>query len=164
MRCEYCGVQEAKLTINRIEEGALHQVRLCVACAANYEKTEMDSLFSDTAMLHQMMELVEDSALKIEHIVALRCPKCGMTYGNYKRSGKLGCALCYTSFEDKLLEYIRRYQGSDQHVGHHPQILNQNPHLEIEVLEAALRSAVGAERFEEAAVLRDQIKVLESRG
>lgn len=91
-----------------------------------------------------------------------KCPKCNTTLEHYKKTGLLGCSYCYTYFEDYLAQGIRRVQGGMKHVGKIPksaevEILNKR---KIDDLRIKLKELVEKEEFEEAAKVRDEIKVV----
>jgi protein arginine kinase activator len=66
------------------------------------------------------------------------CETCGLTYREFKESGRLGCTKCYESFREQLSPLLRRIHGSKE-----------------------LAVAIDREEFEKAAELRDKLKDLE---
>lgn len=46
-----------------------------------------------------------------------RCPACGTTFEDFRRTGLLGCARCYSEFRNELLPTIRSLQGEIRHTG-----------------------------------------------
>ncbi len=90
---------------------------------------------------------------------------CAATLRDFRATGRLGCARCYTSFEASLRDLLRRVHGGHKHVGK----IYQPPASQTEggattvlsELRDRLRRAVENEQFELAAELRDRIKVLE---
>ena len=95
--------------------------------------------------------------------VAARCPSCGMTYDELRRTGKFGCSSCYDAFESYITGSLKSIHGDNVHKGKVPK-RNGGPLLkkhELEDLKRRLVDAIAKEEFEEAAVLRDRIKALE---
>ncbi len=91
------------------------------------------------------------------------CPRCGLTYGEFRRVGRLGCGTCYATFEAQLLPLLRRIHGSAEHTGCVPSEISGD-HLrrkEIARLKSELARAVAAEDYELAAELRDTIRARE---
>lgn len=158
MKCQGCFEKEAKVTISRLVAGRIVLENLCAECARDHEKPELLTLFSEEGLLHHMMDVMEDSALKIEHVVTLRCPNCGLTYAGYKKIRKLGCGVCYTTFEEKLTDWIRRYHWADRHIGIKPAAGGPSGPQEVQQLLNALKEAVDREDFEMAARLRDKLR------
>ena len=83
---------------------------------------------------------------------------------DFRETGRMGCARCYTTFESSMRELLRRVHGGPRHIGRTYRAPKE------EVLEKAgilgelrdkLRRAVEQEQFEAAADLRDRIRVLE---
>ena len=92
------------------------------------------------------------------------CPSCGLTLQDFKRTGRLGCAACYSEFDHHLRGLLRRLHGGTQHTGKvflGTGTRQTNRVARITTLRRGLQSAIDAEDFERAAALRDQIRRLE---
>ncbi|MFN5496908.1 MAG: UvrB/UvrC motif-containing protein [bacterium] len=88
------------------------------------------------------------------------CGSCGMTMGQVRETGLVGCPLCYRSFESELGAIIERAQaGACAHVGRHP--LHAADLVDRAALRnrlaRELREAVSREEYERAARLRDRL-------
>lgn len=88
---------------------------------------------------------------------------CGMTQSLLKNKGKVGCALCYTTFAAHLKPILPHvHNGGKVHGGKSP--AKYAPRIEIrrrvKILELAMARAIKTEAYETAAVCRDQIKEL----
>jgi len=94
----------------------------------------------------------------------LACSQCHLTYGEFKKTGRLGCSSCYKSFARELVPLMRRIHGSTSHVGKFPASLDKTSRAlrEVKRLRDALRQAIAQEEFEKAAQLRDELKTVES--
>jgi protein arginine kinase activator len=92
------------------------------------------------------------------------CPRCGLTYGKFRRVGRLGCATCYDTFAHELRPLLRRIHGSTEHTGCVPsEAFGDHYRLrEIRKLKVELARAVQSEDYERAAELRDAIRSAES--
>lgn len=92
------------------------------------------------------------------------CERCGMTFLQFRNGGVLGCPNDYKVFENPLNNLLERaHQGQTQHVGKIPGG-KENKHKrqhELMVLKERLQEAVDAEDYEQAAMIRDQIKARE---
>ena len=104
-----------------------------------------------------------------------RCPACGMTLEEYRRTGLVGCAECYHTFRGQLLPIIQRIHGTAQHKGKVPgssalRVTDTNNKIvaveetPLEEKKRLLKQAIEVQDFERAAVLRDEIKELEQHG
>jgi len=102
----------------------------------------------------------------------VRCPKCQTSWDRLREDGRAGCATCYSTFEDSLGEVLGRMQQSPQHVGKAPRAATRRKrrleHLRarrdhrLEMLRGRLQTALEKQDYEEAAKLRDKIKIVES--
>lgn len=91
------------------------------------------------------------------------CTGCNLSLADIRQLGRLGCPKCYESFREYLEPVLQRsHEGGLQHIGKKPKNTPTFRHHNIEDLKAKLAEAVEAERFEDAAVLRDAIKRLEN--
>ena len=90
----------------------------------------------------------------------LRCPRCGFTQADFKKAGRLGCPDCYTTFSEALESLLKTMHKGTRHVGKVPENLRQSRDLSdrLKLLQKRLAKAIEAEDFEQAAVLRDEIK------
>lgn len=95
----------------------------------------------------------------------LKCPKCGFTQADFKKAGRLGCADCYTTFAEGLEGLLKTMHKGTRHVGKAPQALQQSRDLaeRLKVLQKKLVKAVEEEDFEQAALLRDEIRQVSSK-
>jgi len=89
-----------------------------------------------------------------------RCPRCGFTQADFKKSGRLGCPECYRTFAEALEGLLKTMHKGTRHVGKAPESLRASRDLSdrIRALQKRLAKAIEAEDFEQAAVLRDEIK------
>lgn len=93
-----------------------------------------------------------------------RCPQCGITYDEFNRVGKFGCDRCYETFASEIKPLLQRLQGSSEYEGSVPSHGNNvfKAKYEVKQLRNQLEMAIQAEKFEDAAILRDKIKELEA--
>ena len=92
-----------------------------------------------------------------------RCKKCGMTYSEFQKSGRLGCAGCYEAFESPIETTLRRIHGNAEHRGKVPETACEgiSKKKKIEKLKADIAKAVAAEDYETAANLHKELKKLD---
>ena len=96
---------------------------------------------------------------------AKSCTNCGMTYENFRNTGKFGCSHCIDSFKGRLKPVIKSIQGYDRHIGKIPKRAggDYKIQMDIERLKNDLKGAVEREEYELAAELRDKINDLENK-
>ncbi len=93
-----------------------------------------------------------------------KCPTCHMTMKDIAYKGKFGCAQCYTTFKEDIVDIVRRVQGGQfEHVGKTPVSSQHKLALkkQIEAKNKYLQELIEQQAFEEAAVVRDEIKALQ---
>lgn len=92
-----------------------------------------------------------------------RCPNCKMTYEQFTKVGRFGCASCYDTFKGHLKPLLKRLHGGHtDHCGKIPERIEGNIYLkkELDELKLNLKQYVQKEEFEKAAEVRDKIRCL----
>lgn len=176
MQCTYCPGNQASCHLTKIVNGQTVEVHVCEKCipqVADPDLIEVD-LWESVAKLAKSKGQV-DPAKKIEpqpsEISAKtilfgssanpvqQCSHCGFTHEDVRKTGRLGCPQCYDVFTEMLHDVLNDCQKGMQHTGKIPASMRGLQRLR---LEKELGQAVMDERFEDAAMLRDQIAQLGS--
>jgi protein arginine kinase activator len=159
MLCDNCGEEIAKVHYKEIKDDKTVEFNLCEKCAVEkgLHVSPKKQAFSISNILAGMAEEVGSSTA--------RCQGCGLSYAEFRETGRLGCSECYGAFKEQLKPLLRRIHGSNVHIGKSPQSSEGmiEKIREIEDLKVALRVAIEKEDFENAAEIRDRIKSLETR-
>ena len=94
-----------------------------------------------------------------------RCPACGFTQADFKKTGRLGCSACWTAFEPGLGSLLKAMHKGTRHVGKVPGKAAHTIAIseKIKELSEELQKAVRAEKYEDAAHIRDHIRELEGK-
>jgi protein arginine kinase activator len=91
------------------------------------------------------------------------CPVCGISFYDFRSTGRLGCPNDYTYFRKQLDALILNIHGHREHTGKRPQ--RQYSDVDKRTLLIKLRrdldDAVKYEDYERAASLRDKINAIE---
>lgn len=166
MLCQKCGKNEANTHIKQVINGEFEEIYLCSECAKKMGYTDSFSGFGFDLSSFFPSFFSQPKASLGEGTVE-RCPKCGTSFGEIVKSGKIGCADCYEKFYDLLVPSIRRIHGKTRHNGKiidssEKTIREETVEEKIEKLKIRLEQSVEKQEFEEAAQLRDEIKALES--
>ena len=163
MFCENCNIREATVHKTKITNGIKEEIHLCDECAKQSEMFNFEDNFSIHSFLSSLLEGSIAPNITITDGQIKKCPQCGSTYNDFRRSGRLGCSTCYPTFSDALAPLIKRIQGNSIHAGKIPKISGHSIKLrrKIRDLKNQLQKLVQIEEFEEAAKLRDEIKRLE---
>jgi protein arginine kinase activator len=152
--CQECGQQEATTHLTQVADGAVCKLHLCPECA---EKRGVG--WDPAPSVPSLMEQMGLPGYEMPVPARASCPGCHMTAADFKRTGRLGCALCYEAFQDDLADVLEDMQHSTTHTGKVPRRERERVRLssELGALEQRLGAAVSAEAYEIAARLRDEI-------
>ena len=162
MVCNVCGQNEATIHLTAILNNQMMEVHLCETCAEQ-KGADFKSHFDFNKLLASLADF--GAELKPERMAKLVCKDCGMTYEEFGKTGRLGCANCYQTFEKLLLPLIKRIQRDTKHVGKAPSKVSGETKqvLELRELQDRLKKSVQSETFEEAAKIRDRIQELQEK-
>lgn len=166
MLCQNCGKNPATTHYKENINGQMREMHLCPECAAKLTGgvPTMNSMFHDAFFggnhfFSTPFTSLWNGAQAIGG--GRRCPTCGMTESELRRSGRAGCGDCYSNFSDILLPYIKKLHGAAAHIGSTPSASRAPAENPVVGLREKLNEAVQAENYEEAARLRDEIRRLE---
>ena len=93
-----------------------------------------------------------------------KCPMCGISFSEFRKGGRLGCAYDYVAFEEDLTPLLLNIHGAEVHAGKTPKNLSGSPQrqLRLKQLRDEMQQAIAREQYEEAGKLRDRIAAIES--
>lgn len=170
MKCQDCQAQPATLHFTKIINGEKMETHLCENCAKN----KSDALYGQNHFsIHQLLS----GLLNFDHPIkqsqpnnfqvfhSLKCEKCGMTYEQFAKVGRFGCAHCYKTFDEKLDPLLKRvHSGNNTHSGKIPKRggAEINVKKRIQVLKNKMQNYIEQEEFEKAAEIRDELRSLEN--
>jgi protein arginine kinase activator len=165
MICQKCNERQATIHLKQLWGNENIEMHLCNICAAEYNPGfpldsfflgVVNSFFKDIGKLQEMH--VTSSVYK--------CDSCGLTYDDFRKYGRLGCADCYSAFKNQLSAIFNNVQGSSEHRGKLPKRDGKDILFErrIQNLKAELAKAVENEEYEVAAKIRDELKSLKGDG
>ena len=168
MLCQICKKKEVAITLTKIVEEQKTEIHLCKDCAAAFsDKFSIFPLpqFDINDLLADLLNAI-DLYHKEEGIVLdkeIECSNCHLTYNDFRKSGKLGCSVCYQDFRDQLTPLLRRLHGNSEHLGKIPQQSKgkSNKIKKIKQLKKELQELILKEEYEQAANTRDEILKLE---
>ncbi|MEL6330795.1 MAG: UvrB/UvrC motif-containing protein [Planctomycetota bacterium] len=176
MLCDQCGEREATIHEVVIRNNQQMERHLCERCAQGAGVSG-----GPQPPIHEMLSqyVIAKSGRPSSSRPELSCDTCGLEYGEFKKTGLLGCPTCYDSFGERLGPLVEQaHEGGLHHVGKLPKrALEQTRQRggsaatelvgDIEerakrraILQEQLTRAVEAEQFERAARLRDEIRQL----
>ncbi len=159
MLCDICGKKIATVHLTEIINGEVRELHLCEDCALK-KSQEVQQQFSLGDILAGLVEEVTTPEVR----EGMKCSRCGMSYQEFRKIGRLGCSNCYLTFKTQLSQLLKAIHGSNTHQGKIPPTkIKLKIDIEIEELKKRLKRAVELEEFEEAARIRDKIKELEKK-
>lgn len=171
MLCDICGKNQATVHLTEIIDDKMTELHLCEDCAQK-KSSQMETHFGLADLLAGLADLGTQFN-KTTKETKVKCPRCGLTYEDFKKVGRLGCGECYSVFKDSLLPLLKRIHGSTQHYGKAPKKIQKvektavkttvKAKNELQELREQLQKAIELEEFEEAARLRDKIREIEKK-
>jgi protein arginine kinase activator len=156
MICQRCKNNASVHLTQRVGESR-QELHLCLACAQkaglavpeNPPDLALDAVVQSLIVAH-VGELVGELA-------DLSCPDCGIKYMEFRAGGRLGCPQDYRVFSRGLLPVLQRVHGATRHVG---KSARQRPGAINRLrLRSRLREAILHENYEEAARIRDELRL-----
>ena len=160
MLCNICNKNKATVHLTEIVNDKVVELHICQVCA----QFKTEELSEQMNMSDFLGGLAGDSEGH-EEVYSLKCPSCGLLYGEFKKKGRLGCGECYSFFRKQLLPLLKNIHSSIKHVGKTPKAVDKTKAVKatIKELKENLDKAINLEEYEEAAMLRDKIKELEGK-
>ena len=160
MLCQKCGKNPATTHIKTVINGKVTEQNLCSNCASSNGY----SGFKSGSISNLLASMLVQSLTTHPQSMGMRCSCCGSAFSDIAETGKVGCAKCYEEFSEELLPYLKRIHGSVHHNGKvagHTELVVADVTDTIGELKAKLAKLVAAEKYEEAALVRDEIKRME---
>lgn len=159
MNCDVCKQKPATVFLTQIVDGKMQKVNLCEGCSKEKGVTDPTGFALADLLLGigASQEMEKSSA-------GVRCPVCGFSQADFKKTGRLGCSNCYDIFGEGLEPMLKNMHKGTEHKGKVPPRLLKLKQREEELkkIQRDLRKAVTEERYEAAAELRDRLKEFEN--
>jgi len=164
MLCSICKEKPATVHLTQIVGDKMQKLDLCEDCAKAKginDPTSFGLADLDLVLGLGASQEIEQAAGGLE----LKCPRCGFTQADFKKSGRLGCPECYQTFAEGLGSLLKTMHKGTRHVGKAPAALRQSRDLSdrLKTLQNKLAKAIKDEDFEQAALLRDEIRQIIER-
>ena len=177
MKCDKC-TKKATVHLTEIVDGKVMEMHLCEECARE-QSQHMEQQFGLADLLAGLTDFGKQIPEVPKNVV--KCTACGLTYDDFRKFGRFGCAECYVAFRPQRRALLKKIHGSSVHLGKKPAKIVEfasgaadvpsgeaepvAPQVEtVETLRVKLHQAIGQEDFELAAALRDRIRDMEQKG
>ena len=161
MKCDVCKKNEAIIFVRNISGQLDVELHLCHACA----KTR------NVAIPGKDQEVSLSSLLSAEIQNALNyspgtkfCSSCGQSALSLSQTKKAGCPHCYIALKKEIISLLKTENMYPSYIGTTPK---QHEHFDSNLnerlrLQASLEKAIEVEDYEQAAYIRDKLKLLET--
>src|SRR5437764_15414906 len=105
MLCDVCKCNDATVYLTEIANGKMQKVNLCGACSQE-KGVEAPKSFALADLLPGLgaAEEIEKGA------PSQQCPVCGCTQADFKKTGRLGCSVCYVTFAEGFRSLLKAMQ------------------------------------------------------
>ena len=161
MICEKCQKQQATVHLTEIVNNEKKEAHLCEKCAHN-SGVGIKFSFSISDILGNLIDSKNPKDTK--KVKNLTCPECGIGFEDFKEKARMGCAKDYDIFREGVIPLVEKIHGASQHIGKVPKTVEPQVQKENELvkLKRKLSTLIKSENYEQAAEIRDRIKVLET--
>jgi protein arginine kinase activator len=193
MLCQKCQQRQATVFFSQTVGSETTQAHLCEVCAQEQAQAYGGMFpinFNPFAAFSEMFknfmpwdepEMAEAMAGRVPASTEpqLQCPNCGYQLSTFRQNGRLGCTKCYDSFRQVLDPLISSIHGNVRHTEAkapiQPPVAEQTPREEkpktaedagdpqTTALRKKLKEAIQEERYEDAALIRNEIRKLEKK-
>ena len=163
LECTLCK-RKACIVYRKIKNGEIDSCRMCSMCP----------ILQENIGIPMGDEISQSIDLNLDR----KCPNCHTSLHDLTIEGNVGCATCYQTFEEFLVEELSetgqiplkagstsmKKKSIPLHLSATPEIFrNKDSMKKLESLQSALTEALTSESYERAAHIRDQIKTLTER-
>jgi len=177
MTCQRCGQRDATVHLVELVDGKRKSQWLCAVCAGRASENGDETPGfrfgenpgegageEDDFTLANFLGQVFEPQDGIDQADLPACQVCGYSFDQFRKTNRLGCPRCYEAFRAPLLAILGHLHRHVSHLGKTPRPAadgDDRPGV-LSRARIALEKAIGAEDFEKAARLRDEIQRLES--
>ena len=154
MLCDCCQEREATIHLTQVINDQSRELHLCEECAEQ-GGLNLQGVMSLPEVLFGMGQPAATPEGREKS-----CPHCHFRRNDFKKTGRLGCPRCYETFAEEMAPMLAAMHKGTTHVGKVPgRPAGRRPSpAELAALQQQLAEAIRAERYEEAARLRDLLR------
>ncbi len=164
MKCQHCEKPATFHITELTEPSGPIIVHLCEEHARIY--LSQDSADAPTNALAGMLAKqlkFEQTTEELAQKDRKTCPVCGISFAEFRKSGRLGCGYDYVCFREDLEPLLVNIHGSKVHKGKRPNRRSGSPDRQHQliVLRREMKDAIQQEKYERAGEIRDRIQRIE---
>lgn len=182
MLCDRCQQEEASIHIRGTDmQGNIHSLNLCATCALH----ELSGEYAHSGQLadafrlaspsnhFDLLKILEELVKKVESRrfggddESEKCSHCGLKRQELRQTLLLGCQDCITTFAKDILAYLGfpddfTFSGEETTPSADSRALaNGSGQSAFRLLNARLQAAVQAEKYEQAAALKQELELMQ---
>ena len=167
MKCQKCE-KFATFHITELTGGKPAELHLCEDHAREYlsESAEQNEATATLAASLAQNIALNQAVENLQEIDQQACPVCGISFFEFRNKGRLGCPFDYSCFGEQLGVLVENIHGERQHVGKLPkskQTSKPDRRTQLIKLRRELDESIAIEDYENAKILRDQIREIEHK-
>ncbi|HWB61655.1 MAG TPA: excinuclease ABC subunit B, partial [Chthoniobacteraceae bacterium] len=121
MVCDVCKTNTATVFLTQIVDGKMQKVNLCDSCSKEKGVTDPTGF----ALADLLLGLGAAQAIE-KGGAQQKCPACGFSQADFKKTGRLGCPLCYDTFSEGLNSLLKAMHKGTSHTGKMPARMQEN--------------------------------------
>jgi len=161
MLCQKCHKSLATVRYAEVVDGKVTDLNVCPECLARLQSAPSGFELAGAAPTPKRLAAIREAQEPVTP--ALVCRTCGLEVQRALRTNRVGCNSCYATFAEPIEAVLRGLHGALRHRGKVPRVDDRREQVrtQLQTKRALLRSILKMENYEEAAVLRDEIKALE---
>jgi protein arginine kinase activator len=166
MKCQYCE-KPATFHITELTEPDGPQVmHLCEEHARVHLQQDSSSPAASIAGALAKQLHLGQTKQELAELDQKECPVCGISFFEFRNTGRLGCPYDYTHFDADLQPLLTNIHDSLEHSGKHPRRAAASADSQAQMihLRREMEEAVEREDYERASEIRDQLRRFEEEG
>lgn len=163
MNCQNCHKNFASVRYAEVVDAEVKELHLCQECLTKMQDSvETGFEFSTPSPFVRKSPGGMDRSDTVASLEV--CPTCGKKFQSMLDTGKVGCSVCYQKFPAQLESILEGIHAALIHRGKVPRLDDNRARVraDLQNKRALLKTALGTEKYEEAASLRDEIRALET--
>jgi len=152
--CQNCP-KDKTIHLTQIIGGSLKKIDLCADCPHAKNLTDSQTF----GLADQLLGL--GASDNMEQVTQTEtCGNCGFTLRDFRKTGRLGCSLCYLTFFPGVERVLNDTQKGTEHTGKRPERQKEREEIRarIDEITEEMNQAVANEDYEAAARLRDELR------
>lgn len=163
MLCQKCHKNTASVRYAEVVDGEVSNLNLCPECLSRHQDAGVGGFELSEPTHHRPSEPSVSDRLAASADSSATCEACDTDLKTIIDTGSVGCSTCYESFPIQLESILEGIHIALNHRGKVPNLdddrVRQQSNLQSK--RSLLKTALTVENYEEAASLRDEIRILE---